>query len=132
MVEQRYITDTHPIIWFLAKDKKLSRTAHRLFSKAEKSEVEIIVPTIVLAELLYISEKGKAPTELSEVLNRILEGAGFTIVPFDLKVFEAMLKMPKKLDIHDRIIGATSLVYNADVITKDKELMETKLINVAW
>ena len=112
------------------RNEKVDRKSTRL--KAEISEVEVLVPTIVLAELLYICEKAKAPLDLDEVLTKILECTGFTIVPFDFEVFNQMLKMPRELDIHDRIIAATSLTYNAAIISKDRALKKSKAVKVRW
>jgi predicted nucleic acid-binding protein len=127
-----YVADTHSILWFIAEDTRISSTARNLFVRAERSEIEILVPTIVLAELLYICEKAKSPLGLKDVLARILESTGFTVVPFDFEVFQEMLGMQKELDIHDRIIAATSLAYDAVIISKDEELREAEQVKVAW
>jgi predicted nucleic acid-binding protein len=45
-------------------------------------------------------------------------------------VFEEMVSLPQELDIHDRIIAATSKVYRAKAITKDEKL--SRVVETIW
>ncbi len=54
----RYVADTHTLVWYFTNDKRLGAIAYNtLEGLIEKGE--ILIPTIVLAELLYISERGR-------------------------------------------------------------------------
>lgn len=119
---QSFVVDAHAIAWFLAKTPNLSRKAAEILRKAERSEVEVLIPTIVLAELLYLSERKKVPVEMDGLVGRLTEATGFAIVPFDLSIFEEMLQLPQSMEIHDRVIAATGIVYGAKIITKDEEI----------
>ncbi|MBN2541500.1 PIN domain-containing protein [bacterium] len=132
MPEQYFIADTHAILWFIARDKKLSSKAHDIFKLAEEGEVGILIPTIVLAELLYITGKNKPPLELEQVISIIEDGSGFSIVPFDLGVFKIMIEFSGELEIHDKIIAATSLIYDAIIISKDQELISINTVKTVW
>jgi predicted nucleic acid-binding protein len=115
-----YVVDTHALAWFIARSARLSRRAAEVLRKAEQGKASVLVPTVVLAELLYISERKRVPVSLTEILNRIGSGGYFQVVPFDWAVFERMMKISKALEIHDRIIVATAKVYGAKVISKDE------------
>jgi len=54
---ESYVADTHSLIWFLSEDDRLSDRAEYLLSRAEAAEVEILIPTIVLAEIVYLVQK---------------------------------------------------------------------------
>lgn len=108
----------------------MSQSAAEVLRKGERAEVEILVPTIVLAELLYIAERKKVPVSLAEILKRISSGGGFRVVPFDFLVFETMRRLPKSLEIHDRIIVATAQAYRAKVISKDAQIK--RVITTVW
>jgi predicted nucleic acid-binding protein len=43
-----------------------------------------------------------------------------------------MLELPEYWDIHDRIIAATSLYYQAVLITRDNILRSYKNLNTIW
>ena len=131
-MSKKFVVDTHAILWFIAKDNKLSSGAHSILVQAEQEKVEIFVSTIVFAELLYICEKGKAPVPLETIIKNLISNKGFTVVPFDFSIFEKMLILPKELDIHDRIIAATAKLYNARIISKDHILNQTPGIETVW
>ncbi len=99
-----YLVDTHVLAWFISIDKRLSKLVEQILSQAESGEVQILVPTLVLAELMHIAERGKVKVTVGELLQKINQGDGFMIVAFDFPIFKSMLDLPKELDIRDRII----------------------------
>ncbi|MEW6771955.1 MAG: PIN domain-containing protein [Bacillota bacterium] len=129
---ESYVADTHSLIWFLSEDDRLSDRAEYLLSRAEAAEVEILIPTIVLAEIVYLVQKRNFRVTIEEVLKRIDDGDGFIIVPFDFAIFQTMLRLPTEWEIHDRIIAATGLYYNAAVITKDEVLSGSDQVETTW
>ncbi len=129
---ETYVADAHSLIWFIAQDERLSKLAERVLDQAEQAEVQVLVPTIVLAEITYIAQKKKVNVAMDEVLKRIEGGDGFSVVPFDFAIFRTMLSLPQNLEIHDRIIGATARFHNAKLITKDQVLRDSQEIETVW
>ena len=127
-----YVVDTHAIAWFIAEDKRLSPLAVSILNQAQDGEVQILIPTLVLAELTHIAEKGKVKIAIEEILQQIKLGDGFTVVAFDFPIFQAMLTLPKEWDIHDRIIGGTSSYYQTTLITRDEMLRDSSKIQTLW
>lgn len=127
-----YLADTHALVWFITKDLRLPPKAKQILIQAEAGEVEVLVSTIVLAELTYITKRKNIPISIDEVLNKINQGNGFIIVPFDFGVFQTMLTLPGAWEIHDRIIAATASYYQARLITKDEVLRKSNLLNITW
>ena len=80
-----YVTDTSSLIWYLANDSKLGRKAFDAF-ESSVSEGTIVVPTIVLAELLYISKKRTIKLSFEDTLETIEEGENYSIFPLDSNV----------------------------------------------
>ncbi len=55
-----YVTDTHPFVWYLAADDdRLSPSAKSVFENADSAKAVVVIPAIVLAESLYLAEKGR-------------------------------------------------------------------------
>lgn len=129
-----FVVDTHALVWFLGEDRRLSSLALEILTEAELGNVQVLVPTLVLAELTYISQnkKLKYPVKVSEILDKIDQGDGFTIVSFDLATFEILLTLPQDWEIHDRIIAATAIYYKAKLITRDEILQTSDKINTIW
>lgn len=127
-----YVVDTHSLIWFITENHTLSKKASQILEEAEKAEVEVLIPTIVLAEITYIAQKKKVKITVNEVLERIQEGDGFMVVPFDFPIFQIVLKLSGDWEIHDRIIAATARYYGAQLITKDETLRKSSKIETVW
>lgn len=127
-----YLVDTHALAWFIAEDKRLSSLVESLLNQAQEGEVQILIPTLVLAELTHIAERGKLKVTIEEVLQRINQGDGFIVVAFDFPVLQMMLTLPKEWDIHDRIIAATASYYQTILITRDEMLRASSTIKTIW
>jgi PIN domain nuclease of toxin-antitoxin system len=53
-----YVTDTHSILWYFTEDPRLSKRAFDVFKETVR-EGFIIIPAVVLAEIMFISKKGR-------------------------------------------------------------------------
>lgn len=60
------------MVWHLTEDKRLGSEAIKTFGKTEEGGTEVVIPTIVLAEALYISKKYEA--SFSQLLEKVKEG----------------------------------------------------------
>ena len=63
-----YVTDTHSLVWYFIGDSHLGRKASNVF-EVNLKEGLIIIPILVLAEIMYISKKGKITLSFQETLN---------------------------------------------------------------
>ncbi|MEC4812406.1 MAG: PIN domain-containing protein [Scytonema sp. PMC 1069.18] len=127
-----YVVDTHALAWFVSEDKRLSPKAEQILSQAEAGEAQVLIPTLVLAELTHIAQKKRVAVTIEELLEKINKGDGFTIVSFDFSIFQTMLQLPENWDIHDRIIAATASYYQATLITRDDMLRDSSEVKTVW
>jgi PIN domain nuclease of toxin-antitoxin system len=127
-----YVVDTHALAWFVSADQRLSPKATQILIKAEAGEVQVLIPTLVLAELTHIAQKKRVKVTTKELLGKINQGDGFTIVSFDFPIFQVMLQLPENWDIHDRIIAATASYYQAILITRDDMLRDSSELKTVW
>jgi PIN domain nuclease of toxin-antitoxin system len=127
-----YVVDTHALAWFISEDKRLSPTATEILCQAESGEVQVLIPTLVIAELTHIAQKKKIAVTIETLLEKINKGDGFNIVSFDFPIVQTMLQLPENWDIHDRIIAATASYYQAILITRDEMLRNSSGIKTVW
>lgn len=127
-----YVADAHALVWFIAEDARLSERAEHLLERAEQAKVQVLVPTLVLAEITHIAKKKTVKVGIDEVWKRIEQGDGFAVVPFDVVIFRTMLQLPDEWELHDRIIGATAQYYKAKLITKDEVLSDAQELETVW
>lgn len=126
------MVDTHALAWFISGDQRLSFKAKEILTQAENGEIQVLIPTLVMAELTHIAEKGRVTATIEELLDKINQGDGFTIVAFDFPIFQQMLSLPKDWDIHDRIITATAIYYQTTLITRDQILQDFPSVKTVW
>ena len=126
-----YVTDTVALILRLEK-RKLSPKIKAIFMKAENGEIKIIIPTMVLAEIGYLSEKKKIETNLNNVKEYCKRHRSIIIEPITEEIIEKAFQIDDIPELHDRIIAGTSLNKGIKLITNDPVISESKFIKVIW
>ena len=122
----RGIADTHTLIWYLFGDHRLSATAKTFLETTAAEGNQVGFSAITLAEIVYLAEKGRIP---GETFSRLL--ASLTMpdsvlveIPFDRRIAEALFRVDrlKVPDLPDRIIAATALYLNVQLISRDAKI----------
>ena len=127
----KYVTDTHSLVWYLTEDPRLSNKALSVLASSE-NEGTIIVPAVVLAEIMFIARKGRVTISFDETLKKIEESDNFVIAPLDSDTLRIADKIEADLEMHDKLIAATALYYEAPLITKDENLILSEVITTVW
>ena len=126
-----YVTDTHALVWYFSEDSHLGKKALDIFESTVKEGL-IIIPVLVLAEILYISKKGKITLSFQETLQKIENSDNFSIAQLDLNILKIADKINIELEMHDRLIAATALYFDAPLITKDRKIKDSKACKIVW
>jgi len=127
-----FVVDTHALVWHLEDSPKLGNAAARILRNRAS---ELIIPTIVLAEALYLSAKNPPRVSWDEVLRFIASAAHLTIFPLDDDIVS---ELPVHLEMHDAIVCATAvywkdvLLLGSAVLTKDREIVDSGLVATIW
>ena len=124
-----YVADAHTIIWYFIDDPRLSQTARQAFEQTITAGV-IIIPTIVLAEIMYISQKGRISMTFEETLSHIETYENFRIATLDLDILRVAANVGGDLEMHDKLIVATTLYFDAHLITKDEHITQSGVVNL--
>lgn len=114
-----YVTDTHSMVWYLLEDPRLSKKVLEIFEESANKSI-IFIPTIVLAEMMFISEKGKVKISFKETLEEIENCEKFEIISLDLYIIRMASKLEYDLGMHDRLIVATALYLDTPLLTSDE------------
>jgi PIN domain nuclease of toxin-antitoxin system len=126
-----YVTDTHSLVWYFTEDSRLSEKALEVFEGTIKEGV-IIIPVVALAELMYIAQKGKITLTFEETLKKIEEYENFDVAPLDIDILKVAGKIEAELEMHDKLVVATALYFNAPLITKDELIRSTGICPTIW
>jgi PIN domain nuclease of toxin-antitoxin system len=123
-----YVTDTHPLVWHMTDDPRLSSKAKRIFE-----EDYIFIPCIVFFELLYLTEKKKLAIDFDRLIAMVSSSKNYRVEPLCLPIIEKSRAISKGevSDPWDRLVAATSMHLSLPLITRDKSLREIGL-EVIW
>ena len=128
-----YVTDTHAFLWFLSEDRRLGKEANKAFVSCDNGTDIIVIPTIALMESIFICENKRLSLGFDKVLEKLSQyPLNYRIYPLDMRVIMKCKEIPELRHPHDRIITATSITLNATLITKDKIIQDSKLVNTIW
>lgn len=134
----RVVADSNAIVWYLANDPDLTGQAAMVLEEAEATD-GICVPSIAVVDLWYASQK-KGPSRVSlqdfarvkEVL--LDEQTNFHVLEFGPEALPYVELVPKAelADPFDRMIIATALAYDLQLVTADGQIAKTGVIDVIW
>jgi PIN domain nuclease of toxin-antitoxin system len=126
------VIDTHALAWYLTRDPRLSTAAQQHISDPDSI---LLVPTIVLAEFVYLDRRKQFSPGLQNAVDSFLAAANVRVIGFD---HHAVRFLDTRLSIHDAIIVASALSYSArtsepvQVVTKDKQIIDSGLVECVW
>ncbi len=124
-----YVADTHAFVWYILG--KLPERVDIIFKSAETGNSTIFIPTIVLAECLYLVENGKIELDYEDLLMRIDMSKNFIVTSFNFQLLKLLPEI-KFDEIHDRIIVATAKMLKAELITRDSEIIKSGIVETIW
>ena len=126
------ITDTHSLLWAFTKPRKLGDQARRAFEEIAKGESTLLIPVIVLAELIFTIENKPVQADLDDILSAIQNSSNVEFVDFDYESAMHLRDLKAIPEMHDRMIAATAIEYQAILITIDETITTSGLVNVIW
>ncbi len=121
------VVDTHTLFWYFRIHKKLSPEAKQFLLEADK----IFIPTIVILELSYLMGKMKLKNEFLLILREIEINERYVITSLDIGIIKVVINLAGTLEIHDKIIVATSMLFNLPLVTKDPQIQKVYK-NTIW
>ena len=86
----------------------------------------------MLAEVIDIAETKRISIDYEELIDKIEEKSSFEIYPLDINVLRMLKDVPNIYELHDKIIVATAKLLDANVITKDVDIQNSKLVETIW
>jgi PIN domain nuclease of toxin-antitoxin system len=132
----QYVTDTHALIWHLTGNSKLSKKAKDIFQNADNGMHQIIIPSIVLIEMVYLTEKERISNSSFEKVFQLLDNVdgSYEEASLNKETVKALQKIPRSAvpDMPDRIITATAYQLGLPLITCDEKIKKSKTVKVFW
>ncbi|GET38886.1 type II toxin-antitoxin system VapC family toxin [Microseira wollei] len=120
------VADTHVVIWYIFADPRLSATARTTIEQIAADGNQVAFSSITLAEIVYLTERGRIDVTTLDRLLEALEGDNALLVeiPFDRNIAQALRQVDRVQipDLPDRIIAATAMYLNVPIISRDRRI----------
>ena len=127
-----YVADTHSLIWYLGAPDRLGSLARHAFAEATAGRARIVVSVIVLAEIVFIVERGRVRADVRDIIRRVRSSPAFEIVPLTLATVLRLQTLAEVPEMHDRLLVAEALARKAQLITRDRTITEAGIIPTVW
>jgi PIN domain nuclease of toxin-antitoxin system len=125
-----YSIDTHALLWHFTGKQALSTKAKKIIDKIFLGSNKCYLSTIVPLEAYHHALRKPKFNFQTFIIQ--LKKSNILFIPLNKKVLSLCYKLPKNLEIHDRVITATALVTNSILITKDPEIRKIKEVKTVW
>ena len=133
----KYILDTHALVWYLEGNSRLGSKAKTTMTAADS---EMVLPLIALAEAAFLIEKGRIGIpSISNLLADVRNDERIEIQPLTMAIFERSLtseglRIP---ELHDRFIVSTGLYlqdlgHTVSILTRDEIITDSGILPVIW
>lgn len=124
--------DTHALIWYLSRPKRLGRAASRLLRQADTGRAEILVPAIVPIELILLREAGRNVIGVPQVEALVAAQPAFKLHPLEITQASEFVLLESLTDPFDRLIVAAARGAGVPLITADMTIDESALVETIW
>ena len=113
----RLLLDTHVLIWWLADDRKLKKTARDIIANSRN---EIFASTVVLWEIAIKASLGRIDADVDEIEAAISE-TGFEPLPINLQHAARIARLPGiHRDPFDRMLVAQASIEELRLVSHDR------------
>jgi PIN domain nuclease of toxin-antitoxin system len=127
-----YVADTHSLIWYLGAPNRLGPLARHDFADAAAGRARIIVSVIVLAEIVFIVERGRVRADVRDIIRRVRSSPTFEIAPLTLATVLRLYTLTGVPEMHDRLLVEDALPRKAHLITRDRTIAGAGIIPTIW
>jgi len=129
------LMDTCAILWDSLESSKLSNKALLAIEKADKDNM-LIISDISIWEISMLIKKKRLKIDVTVVVffNLFLQSRNILVQSISPEIAELSVNLDASInnDPADRIITATAIINNAQLVTADKNLIESKLVDTIW
>jgi PIN domain nuclease of toxin-antitoxin system len=128
------LVDTHAVVWLTFEPDRISKGARAAIDDARAHGEGLAISDMTLLELSRLASAGRIRSDLSvESILQEVESR-FVVLPMSGRVCAQAVGFPASFpkDPADRIIIATALIHGIPLVTADREIRRSKLVQTIW
>jgi PIN domain nuclease of toxin-antitoxin system len=129
----RYVADTHALLWSFGNPSKLGRNAARVFAELGTT-VDVHVSTVSLWEIARLYELGRVdlPAGYAGFSDGLTRKPGIRIEPLFIDDVDEARRLGDLADPFDRLIAGTALRLNAPLLSRDSRMKGDRRLRIVW
>ena len=127
-----FAADAHSWLWYLSNDQRLGDDAEKAFESVDNGEDIIFLPSIAVAESVYVTRSHGYNVEMEDVVKDLKISRNYRLKSLDHRLIASLVKDERKLSIHDKIIVLTAEQIGAGIISRDKEIKSLANEKIIW
>jgi len=129
------LLDTCAIICDALDPSKLTTKALKAIDRADKNNA-LIISDISIWEIAMSVKKGRIEidTNAATFINLFIQSRNISVVQISPEIAELSTNFGSGIstDPADRLIAATSIIHNAQLVTADKKLLGSEMVDTLW
>jgi PIN domain nuclease of toxin-antitoxin system len=131
----KYIVDTHDLIWHLVGNSRLGGNAEIVFQNPDSV---LVLPIIALAEAIDIVQKGRTKIpNVETLLQDVFGDKRIEIEPLTVEILQESLNASAVPEMHDKLITSSALLlekqgFSVAVLTRDQSIIDSNLVKIVW
>ena len=126
-----YLGDTVTIVRHFSGSGKMGKSARKILDGVDAGENRLFISSISLVEILYLSEKKRIQIQLQGAIELIGQSTNYDVVDLTPQII-ILAETLKFRDIFDRLIMATARYLGVPLVTSDREIAKSGLIETVW
>lgn len=126
-----FVTDTMGLVLHVER-RKLVPTVKSIFDAVEGGTTTIYIPTLVFAEILYLSEKKRIGLSLERLKNHLQKYPNYKEYPMNFSVIQSAGEITDIPELHDRLIAGTARLLGLTLITNDPVIQVSTFVRTVW
>jgi PIN domain nuclease of toxin-antitoxin system len=129
------LLDTHVLVWLVADEQRLSRTATSAIRRARASD-GLGISDITILELATLFARGVLRTHgtIENTVQRLVSRSGVQVKPITAEIAALATQFAEDYpkDPADRLIGATARSEGIALVTRDEKIRHSPLLKTIW
>jgi len=127
-----YLLDTHACVYSLAAPAKLGNAARRALEAVEAGRSIAWIPAAVAAEIALLRERDRIGVGLPQLRTALEQTPGLQFLALDFPQIEMFATLTAIKDPFDRLIVSACRITGARLITRDGNLLDSKVVMTLW